>query len=481
MKPQFARFTVQLPRDKPYVVTYDDPLFPLTREPLQAPAVFAPQRQHYPTAPAPVAETIPLMREALSAIDLRIRSLADQKNLLESRLADAVALQSPIRRLPREVLAAVFAVGVSQLDEEDPLFLARLSLVSRDWRDTALGSPDLWANIRIDHHGGLRRAQRRVILSKAVPLDIDINFVPRERGPNQSPDAILVTVVRALDLLRPETHRWRRFALRVQYASPAHAALARCFEHAPRLTHFAVHVQMSHLDAVCSSPVNVLRPRRDSELILFGGHTPMLRSVELGGAPLPSSPGALGGALMRGLRTLRLVGNCGTAPPSVSDLLSTMRNCPALEELSLRNMEDVHCVSYHCLYDVEYDFGTTSRSTQMLAPTKSSSVLLPMPRLRRLSLVFCGPERASGLLAQLSMPVLERAEFIHMDNITSALKSLKHSAATLKTLRIENSLFDELKLMRLLRRLPKISDLQLVECDDVSPNLLRVSSLALSR
>ncbi|KAH7099521.1 hypothetical protein BKA62DRAFT_621347 [Auriculariales sp. MPI-PUGE-AT-0066] len=420
-------------------------------------------------------ETIPHMREALWDIESRMRSLADQKYKLESRLAAAVALQTPIRRLPREVLASIFTVGVDRLDGEDPLFLTRVTLVCRDWRDTALASPELWARIRIDHHGGLRRAQRRITLSKAVPLDIDIDFTHRDRGPNLSPDVVLVTVSRALDLLRSETYRWRKFAFRVQHAAPAHAALARCTERAPQLTHFALHVHLAFVDSLCTSPVNVLRPPRgsgrDTPPLLFGGYTPLLSTVELGSAPLPSAPDAVGGILMRGLRSLRLNGNCGAAPPTVADLIQVLHACPALETLALRNMEDVYATSYFCSpgYDVDYPMHT---AVPISTATPSSALLL-MPRLRQLAMSFCGPTRAAGLLGQLALPALERAEFAHMDNISGALKALKHSVSSLRTLRVENSLFDELRLMRLLRRLTKLSELELVECEDVSLNLLK--------
>lgn len=394
----------------------DDPLFPLSLGP----------------------ESIPQLRQALLTLDSRIRSLADQKTLVESQLASAVALQCPVRRLPREVLARVFILGVRDLDDDDPLFLSRATLACRHWRDVALDTPELWARIVVDHHNGLGCATRRLQRSKGVPLDISIDFSPRTPVRHD----VSLEVGRAIDLLRSETHRWRTFRLRVPHRAPALAALARCTARAPLLEHFSVHVHMSFADTACVED-HTLAP-------LFQGVTPRLRYVDLVSAPVQCGESLL----LRGLHTLRLVDLRDAYAPSVSQLLCVLRACPQLEELSLRNMDDV-------------DAG--------LLKSDDKAVL---PCLRNLTVSFCGVARVCALLECVIFPAVEHVEFAHLDNISPALGVLSRQAqrgalCALRTLRLDNCLFSELKLVRLLRRLPGLTTLELVDCDDVSANLLR--------
>ncbi|EJD50902.1 hypothetical protein AURDEDRAFT_112024 [Auricularia subglabra TFB-10046 SS5] len=417
-------------------------------------------------------DSIPHLRQALSTLDLRMRTLADQRSQVETRLASVVALQSPIRKLPREILAVVFAAGVRELDDEDPLFLPRLTLVCRYWRDVAVDTPELWSRIAIDRHGGLERARRRVERSKAVLLDISIDFSSRS-----TPNSVTDTVSRAMDLLRPETFRWRSFRLSVPHRAPALAALSRCTERAPKLERLVVSVHMPFLDALCPDTASLAA----GSAPLFRGHTPRLRDVQLESSPIACAFNAAGGALLRNLRSLRLVGLCGDEAPGVGPLLAVLRACPALEDLSLRNMEDI----------------------ALQAAYVPSPPIVHLPFLRTASFSFCGVSRVTALLERLCFPALERIEFAHLDNISPALQMLKRQAlaaphpacapreyaalvahgrprptepfglASLRALRIESSLFNELKLMRILRRLRRIQTLELVECEDVSANFLR--------
>jgi len=95
---------------------------------------------------------------------------------------------------------------------------------------------------------------------------------------------------------------------------------------------------------------------------------------------------------------------------------------------------------------------------------------------------------------------LEHLELAFLDNITACLKYLKQQTVLhsgfdnvyeyeygyrdtaevalfpLKSMRVEASLFSELKFLRLLRRLPFLERLDLVDIEDVSGNLLKVCS-----
>jgi hypothetical protein len=81
-------------------------------------------------------------------------------------------------------------------------------------------------------------------------------------------------------------------------------------------------------------------------------------------------------------------------------------------------------------------------------------------------------------LSQLSFPALESLEFCYLNNVTPILQRLENQSFTslpLRYLRIESCLFNELKFVSLLRRLTSLVTLELVDNEDVTSNLLRVS------
>ena len=106
--------------------------------------VSSPQRSH-PSGTQrprkPSKESIPHLREALSSLDSKMASLMSQREELELHLKQAVRKQSPIQRLPYEILASVFVKGVFEADDEDPLMVSTLMLVCRYWADVAVNTP----------------------------------------------------------------------------------------------------------------------------------------------------------------------------------------------------------------------------------------------------------------------------------------------------------------------------------------------------
>ncbi|KAJ7763916.1 hypothetical protein B0H14DRAFT_3165534 [Mycena olivaceomarginata] len=88
--------------------------------------------------------------------------------------------QPAVDNLPDDVLATILKL-VANLpvlsSERDPPAPVAASRVSRRWRIVALGSPELWTNIRISHLLGSRRwAATFVKRSLSRPLDISINL-----------------------------------------------------------------------------------------------------------------------------------------------------------------------------------------------------------------------------------------------------------------------------------------------------------------
>ncbi|KAL5524334.1 hypothetical protein ACEPAF_9474 [Sanghuangporus sanghuang] len=507
-------------------------------------------------------DSIPHLREALSSLESQMASLEFEKQRLETKLENAVRQQVPVHRLPRELLGAIFEIGVHSADAEDAVLLSTLMRVCKTWTDVALNTPVLWSRILIDSPASLPKARRKLARSRAVPLDITIQFspsvdpeaavpMPLRGGGGQvgSGKAIIETVVHAMDLLQPALWRWRSFRLAVPTHAHAAAALSQCTDAAPLLEVLAVQVHHVMHDSVgvSRSASSSSRSRRHAPLSLnafmdedagaqlFGGHTPRLRKCAL-----TSFDAGWGGPLMQGLTVLRLGGFWNGAAPGARTLVDVLRACPTLEELALRNMSDVEgeIVGSTNESSACYDFDGSSKSSRSHSHSHShshhvhahahahshtayprESEMVHLPRLKSASFYYSGQLRTTALLAHMSFPALERLEFAYLDNLTPAFAHLKRQACSipaewerdevevpvpgrrtsrgrmsgsgsgswtgqeemgmtfrtglpLKALRIESCLFNELKLVRLLRRFPTLRSLELVDVEDVSASFL---------
>lgn len=387
---------------------------------------------HRPVAaPKP---SIPLLREALSSLDSKMASLMSQREALESHLARAVRLQSPVQRLPCEILSSIFVIGVNET--EDPLMVSTLMLVCRYWADVAVNTPVLWANIAVSTHDSLEKARRKLERSKSCPLDITVNFGPRQ----EQSGGVTESIVHAMDLVSPALWRTRSFRLSVPNRPQAHAALMRCREDAPLLEFFSIRIFHSMQEDNYSQP----------PLPLFNGHTPRLRSCSF-----TSFNFGWDRQLVSKLRVLKLGGYWSGCAPSASTLLRILGECPGLEELALRNIsEDDHDA---CQDD--------------------AGPVIQLPRLVKASFYYAGTMRVRALLEHLSFPALETLELCYLDDLSPLLERMKQQSLTsfpLRCLRIESSFFNELKLANLLARLPSLTSLQFVDCEDVTSNFLKV-------
>ena len=74
--------------------------------------------------------TINHLRDAIASIETQIAHLMAQKRELQTRLEQEVRVESPVDRLPSELLSGIFvrSVGVGQ-EEENPVMLATIMLV----------------------------------------------------------------------------------------------------------------------------------------------------------------------------------------------------------------------------------------------------------------------------------------------------------------------------------------------------------------
>ncbi|EEB87137.1 hypothetical protein MPER_15636, partial [Moniliophthora perniciosa FA553] len=56
-------------------------------------------------------------------------TLMSEKHILESHLEQAVRLQSPVLRLPSELLGSIFVISVFGMGDDNPVMVGTLMLV----------------------------------------------------------------------------------------------------------------------------------------------------------------------------------------------------------------------------------------------------------------------------------------------------------------------------------------------------------------
>lgn len=392
--------------------------------------------------------SIPHLREALDSLEDRMATLLNERERLETRLEHAVRMQSPVQRLPSELLASIFVNGVFDQGEEDAVLLANIMLACRYWREVAVGTPALWSRIFMGPRRSLDRARLKLERSKSFPLHICVDFSPQSEHRTVATE----TLMHAMDLLRSAMWRWRSFQLSVPERPQAHAALSRCKEEAPLLEVFSVRIanSMQHDDRHPGQP-----------LFLFAGRTPRLRSCAFNSYNFGWDP-----RLASGLRVLKLSGYWNNAAPSLDDLLAILRASPQLEELALRNMSDVDQGACG-VTDIDPDRPIRVADSRMVY----------LPRLTRASFYYAGPLRVRTLLSLLTFPALERIELGYMDDVSAIVEYLRRQSLTslpLRHLKIESCLFNEFKLVSLLMRFTSLATLELIDVEDVSSYTLRV-------
>lgn len=450
------RSTIPLaPPQSTYPYHYDTPPEPQTfAQPSYGTRMYQPQASSSSSSGASAAQ-IDHLRNALSNLESRMALLLSEKDLLESRLETAVRLQSPVRRLPSELLASIFVMGVMNMEEDDTLMLSTLMLVCRHWLEVAVNTPVLWTRIVAGVHHSLSHAQRKLERSKALPLQICVDFSPRVENGTITTESI----VRTMDLLRTSIWRWKTFRLTVPNRPQANAALMRCTDEAPLLEVFSVRVLHSMPEEHYHSK---------SLPAVFEGRTPSLTSCSL-----TSFNFGWDLRLVSRLRILKLGGYWNGYSPSIDVTLNILRACPNLEELVLRNMSDVEAVA--CESDIpEYD-ETNDRLVRV-----NDSRMINLPRLTKATFYYSGTLRTRTILRLLTCPALEHVDLCFLDNVSPMLEHLRRQSLTrlpLRHLRIEGCFLSELKLSRFLQRVPSLTSLELVDVEDVSSNLFKVRAI----
>lgn len=252
-----------------------------------------------------------------------------------------------------------------------------------------------------------------------------------------------------MDLFRPALWRMKSFSLTVPNRHHAYTALRNFHGDAPILEYLSIQVHHSMQDDPYSKPIAPL----------FNGCTPRLRSCSLTSFNFGWDLG-----MMKGLCVLKLGGYFNSFTPSASTLLDILRQCPELEELALRNMSDVD--SNPCSMAMIEDMDSTVMNK------------IHLPRLKKMSFYYSGIAHTRELMSHISFPNLESLELAYLENVTSLLHLLYVQALTrlpLKSFRIETCLFNEMMFVNLIRKLPSMITLELVDIEDITYISLKVS------
>ncbi|KAF8657596.1 hypothetical protein AX16_002177 [Volvariella volvacea WC 439] len=300
------------------------------------------------------------------------------------RSYNGLATTSPIDTLPVELLSYIFVLSTQTENASDrrPLFTSGtvkaagvVCQVSRRWREIALNTPSLWANIcvTIEMVGGraltLEELQNQKVdtstvelflrLSRNVPLNIlidirDPNWDFYEPGVANSefqgvyPPFTPAHMLTVMSLLRPHVHRWRSVDVLSDLWSPLHTAftimnelflsqgapmlesltLMRCNEYASFLSDFQpeeLHFP-AFLDSISSASTPEIIFPRLRDLCLWGVHANWSSLSH----HLSKIPG-------QGLSSLILADHCHQVLPSISEFHQLLSSVPRLHALQLTN------------------------------------------------------------------------------------------------------------------------------------------------
>ncbi|KAG8968173.1 hypothetical protein FRC05_001650 [Tulasnella sp. 425] len=220
----------------------------------------------------------------------------------------------PIYRLPGELLSIILsmALPLERYHEER----TKLLLVCRTWFSIIDGNPSIfWTTLSAEDP----LTQRTRLLRKAGQMPVTILTGSRYAG-DYSP-AIFVKYIKSNDIPFHElvVHEWSNTGMEALFASCLAAP-------APQL-------RSLDLEVGCGWVVGGGDPNSQHQL-MFSGVAPSLKSVRLCGVCIPWNS-----AILQNLLSLTLEGLDYRGTPSLEQMLGILRRCPALQSLTLRDMD----------------------------------------------------------------------------------------------------------------------------------------------
>ncbi|EJD52755.1 hypothetical protein AURDEDRAFT_181288 [Auricularia subglabra TFB-10046 SS5] len=185
-------------------------------------------------APIPTAVEAAAIGAEIMFDEARVVALEAELAALKASIDEKKFLVAPIRRLPWEMLAALFSASVVH----DPFFILTLSQVCRAFRRAALISPSLWAALTINVSNRHCESFAGLFLERSgsVPLTI---VVPRPAATaamcHHHHEEYTRTVCTVMRVVHNHQDRLRSLDLNVGSLDTAESALAVCAGPAPKL------------------------------------------------------------------------------------------------------------------------------------------------------------------------------------------------------------------------------------------------------
>ncbi|KAJ7153644.1 hypothetical protein C8R46DRAFT_1119459 [Mycena filopes] len=357
-------------------------------------------------------EVLKLSNE-IQRLQTLITGLAQKRDELNAFIDDHVALVSPARRLPDDVVAEVFRATLPShhnsimSKEESPLLLCQ---VSQAWRALAVSTPRLWTSMHVVAPPTASRLHQlnntvELWLSRSGILPLSISFI-RSQISDLDVSALLETLVR-------HSPRWKRIRLKVwTYASLR-----------PFATISATDVPILEQITIEGTP----EPgrRTDSSFISFL-ETSTLRSLSLRSFsfPLPFIPSPQIRHLSLGRNPSSYVGEAET--------LELFRSCPQLETCTL-------------------PFTPTQRSPPIMGPCR-------MEYLQHLS-VLDAWQSTTNLFKILDLPNLQSLEYDAGNVEIFPFLPLLASTPNLRRLALKVSRVSPEAVIECLRLVPALTEL----------------------
>ncbi|KAJ7271017.1 hypothetical protein C8J57DRAFT_1320454 [Mycena rebaudengoi] len=146
-------------------------------------------------------------------LQVTLAQLSQRRNETVEHLRVHRAILSPIRRVPTELVCAIFALASAQNRVKWGTPPWRLGFICRSWRHYALSYPLLWSSVTVSCYPCWYESETQRLLSKlqtqlsrAANASLDIHW---SGVTHNGPDSCL------LDLILPHSNRWRNVSFHV--------------------------------------------------------------------------------------------------------------------------------------------------------------------------------------------------------------------------------------------------------------------------
>ncbi|KAJ7659064.1 hypothetical protein DFH06DRAFT_435878 [Mycena polygramma] len=163
----------------------------------------------------------------IHALSATLARLTAERDGMADRLQKYLAVLSPVRRIPAELICEIFSWTLPHTRNFDddtadaaPWYLGH---ICRTWRHIVTGFPPIWRAVSVFHsadyrHQPLAMLQAQLMRSANAPLDINWGW----RAGTKTNDAVPL-----LDVLLPHSNRWK--SLRLNCDSSSYASLLPFF------------------------------------------------------------------------------------------------------------------------------------------------------------------------------------------------------------------------------------------------------------